>query len=85
MIIRIRDFDESKLPDSPQLPSHTFLNAAEYFRSRSRQFSFQVEGRFKKPVNGDDLYWDISFPYPLTGLPFFTPMVVKFLQYLDPA
>ncbi|KAI8818335.1 uncharacterized protein EV422DRAFT_538199 [Fimicolochytrium jonesii] len=86
LIIRINNFDESKLPEPPAtLPSETFLDAASYFGTRSRQFSFQVEGRFKNSVNGDDLYWDISFPYPLTGLPFFTPMVVKFLQYLDPA
>ncbi|KAI9096264.1 hypothetical protein DFS34DRAFT_624593 [Phlyctochytrium arcticum] len=85
LIIRLKDFDESKLPPAPHLPSHTYLNATEYFKSRSRQFSFQVEGQFKQPVNGDNLYWDISFPEPLTGLPFFTPMVVKFLQYLDPA
>ncbi|KAI8904618.1 hypothetical protein DFJ77DRAFT_480229 [Powellomyces hirtus] len=86
VIIRINNFDESTLPaPPPHVPQNMYLNAAEYFKDRSRQFSFQVEGKFKKTVNGDDLFWDISFPYPLTGLPFFTPMVVKALQYLDPA
>ncbi|KAJ3188592.1 hypothetical protein HDU85_004306 [Gaertneriomyces sp. JEL0708] len=85
LIVRIKNFDESNLKDAHHYPDQSFLNADEYFGDRSRQFSFQVEGRFKQPVNGDDLYWDISFPTKIHGLPFFTPMVVKFLQYLDPA
>ncbi|KAJ3149702.1 hypothetical protein HDU86_006879 [Geranomyces michiganensis] len=86
LIVRINGFDESTLPPPPShIPHNMALHAEEYFKDRSRQFSFQVEGRFKQKVNGDDLFWDISFPYPLQGLPFFTPMVVKGLQYLDPA
>ncbi|KAJ3153210.1 hypothetical protein HDU89_000839 [Geranomyces variabilis] len=86
LIVRINGFDESTLPPPPShIPHNMALHAEEYFKDRSRQFSFQVEGRFKQKVNGDDLFWDISFPHPLQGLPFFTPMVVKGLQYLDPA
>ncbi|KAJ3008404.1 hypothetical protein HKX48_008550 [Thoreauomyces humboldtii] len=93
LIVRILNFDESFLPapTNPAVPSTTLLASASpldcdnYFKDRSRQFSFQIEGSFKQNVNGDDLFWDISFPYRLEGLPFFTPMVVKALQYLDPA
>lgn len=61
------------------------LKTRNYFNKRSRKFSFQVQGRFKQELNGDDLIWDISFPFGLQNLPFFTPMAVKFLHYLDPA
>lgn len=73
--------DKKEVAEDPE----DLIKSRKYFDNRSRKFSFQVQGKFKQEINGDDLIWDISFPYGLQNLPFFTPMAVKFLHYLDPA
>jgi hypothetical protein len=55
----------------------------DYFGTKKRLFSIQIEGMFKSEVNGDDLMLGAEFRRPITTPPF-TSLLVEFAKFIDP-
>ncbi|KAL9935572.1 hypothetical protein V8E36_005920 [Tilletia maclaganii] len=74
VLVRIVDFDGAR-PGEP---------GREYFRDRSRKFSIQIEGRFTKPWNGNEVLFGTDFDklidFPRTAF----NAGMKVAQWVDP-
>ncbi|KAI1317551.1 hypothetical protein EDD11_008245 [Mortierella claussenii] len=76
-VVRIKDFVGITNDDSD--PIHN----SEYFKGRNRRFSMQIEGRFKREWNGQQVYFGTDFDRPVE-LPDGFEMMLKVAKYIDP-
>ncbi|KAI8616375.1 hypothetical protein BC830DRAFT_1063472 [Chytriomyces sp. MP71] len=77
VVMRIKNNNNGVTTDSrPSIPS------SEYFGTRRRLFSLQLQGRFKEPINGDDFIQGTIWHKPVR-LPFGTSVVLKIATLLD--
>ncbi|KAF9115275.1 hypothetical protein BGX27_008397 [Mortierella sp. AM989] len=76
-VVRIKDFVGITNDDSE--PIHN----SDYFNGRNRRFSLQVEGRFKREWNGQQVYFGTDFDRPVE-LPDGFEMMLRVARYIDP-
>ncbi|KAG0304349.1 hypothetical protein BGZ98_005629 [Dissophora globulifera] len=76
-VVRIRDF--VGITNDGSEPIHN----SDYFDGRNRRFSFQIEGRFKREWDGQQVYFGTDFDRPI-GLPDGFEMMLKLARYIDP-
>ncbi|KAG0309940.1 hypothetical protein BGZ98_000028 [Dissophora globulifera] len=76
-VVRIRDFVGITSDGSP--PIHN----SEYFKGHNRRFSIQVEGRFKRQWDGEQVYFGTDFDRSVR-LPTAFDVMFKVAQYIDP-
>ncbi|KAF9572293.1 hypothetical protein EC968_010084 [Mortierella alpina] len=76
-MVRIRDFVGITNDDSDPV-----LNS-EYFKGHNRRFSLQVEGRFKREWDGQQVYFGTDFDRSVE-LPDGFEMMLKIARYIDP-
>jgi hypothetical protein len=63
VFVRVRDFD-GLTPDGSPPQSHS-----PYFEGRNRKFHIQAEGRFKRPYNGDQVWFGTQFDHMIDNFP----------------
>ncbi|KAF9357607.1 hypothetical protein BGX34_009290 [Mortierella sp. NVP85] len=76
-VVRIKDF--VGVTNDGSEPIHN----GDYFKGRNRRFSFQVEGRFKREWNGQQIYFGTDFDRPVE-LPDGFELMLKVCRYIDP-
>ncbi|KAF9172823.1 hypothetical protein BGX21_006150 [Mortierella sp. AD011] len=76
-VVRIKDF--VGITNDGSEPIHN----SEYFDGRNRRFSLQVEGRFKREWDGQQVYFGTDFDGPVE-LPDGFEMMLKVARYIDP-
>ncbi|KAJ3282760.1 hypothetical protein HDU79_009677 [Rhizoclosmatium sp. JEL0117] len=74
--LRIRDFN-GVTPDGSQPIANT-----DYWGTRKRLFSFQIQGRFKEEINGDDLLQGVIW-HRKVKLPFGISIILKVATLVD--
>ncbi|KAF8939990.1 hypothetical protein EDD21DRAFT_360258 [Dissophora ornata] len=76
-VVRIKDFvgitNDSSEP----------IYNSDYFYGRNRRFSLQIEGRFKREWDGQQVYFGTDFDQPV-DLPDGFEMMLKIARYIDP-
>jgi hypothetical protein len=75
IVVRIKPSNLSYIDDQDVL---------DYFNGKARLFSFQIEGIFKHPVNGDDLIFGVELEQRPSSYPNGLGILVKFAQMIDP-
>ncbi|KAJ3186477.1 hypothetical protein HDU85_007296 [Gaertneriomyces sp. JEL0708] len=65
-------------------PGQSIIKTTPYFKGRKREFSVQVEGRFKHVWDGDEVLFGVLLDRRLR-LPPGTDVAVKFAKWIDPA
>lgn len=55
-----------------------------YFNGKSRKFSIQIEGRFKKKISSNQVLFGATFSRKLR-LPYFSNMILSFMSKVDPS
>ena len=78
IVVRVRDFAGYTRDASPPIP------IIKYFDGKTRNFSVQVQGRFKQEFLGNDIVFGTEFERkvdPPTGKPSYLRTMV-FLQYI---
>ncbi|RUP45234.1 hypothetical protein BC936DRAFT_148445 [Jimgerdemannia flammicorona] len=78
LVVRIRDF--AGITPNGTEP----IRQLDYFNNVSRRFSIQVEGRFKRPVSGNDLFFGNDFDQPVK-VPKGANVGFRIAQMIDPA
>ncbi|KAF9089893.1 hypothetical protein BGX29_011532 [Mortierella sp. GBA35] len=76
-VVRIKDFVGITNDGSEPISN------SEYFKGRNRRFSFQIEGRFKKEWDGQQVYFGTDFDRSVE-LPDGFEMMLKVCRYIDP-
>ncbi|KAF9916172.1 hypothetical protein BX616_004443 [Lobosporangium transversale] len=76
-VVRIKDF--VGITNDGSEPIYN----SEYFKGRNRRFSIQVEGRFKREWDGQQVYFGTDFDRPVE-LPDGFEMMLKVARYIDP-
>ncbi|KAF8981422.1 hypothetical protein BGZ46_002849 [Entomortierella lignicola] len=76
-VVRIKDF--VGITNDGSEPIYN----SEYFNGRNRRFSFQIEGRFKREWDGQQVYFGTDFDRPVE-LPDGFDMMFKVARYIDP-
>ncbi|KAF9405182.1 hypothetical protein BGZ94_003716 [Podila epigama] len=76
-VVRIKDF--VGITNDGSEPVHD----AEYFHGRNRRFSIQVEGRFKRQWDGEQVYFGTDFDHDV-DLPDGFEMMLRVARYIDP-
>ncbi|KAF9538541.1 hypothetical protein EC957_006463 [Mortierella hygrophila] len=76
-VVRIKDFVGITNDGSDPITN------SDYFKSRNRRFSFQIEGRFKKEWDGQQVYFGTDFDRSVE-LPDGFEMMLKVCRYIDP-
>ncbi|KAG0371370.1 hypothetical protein BC939DRAFT_6848 [Gamsiella multidivaricata] len=76
-VVRIKDF--VGITNDGSQPVYN----SDYFKGRNRRFSFQIEGRFKREWDGQDLYFGTDFDRSV-DLPDGFEMMLKVCRYIDP-
>ncbi|KAF9191442.1 hypothetical protein BGZ49_003547, partial [Haplosporangium sp. Z 27] len=56
---------------------------SDYFKGHNRKFSFQVEGRFKRALDGEQVYFGTDFDHEVE-LPKGFDVMFKIAKYIDP-
>ncbi|KAF9971970.1 hypothetical protein BGZ65_010095 [Modicella reniformis] len=59
------------------------IQLSDYFKARNRRFSFQIEGRFKREWDGQQLYFGTDFDRPVE-LPDGFELMLRVCKYIDP-
>ncbi|KAF8925119.1 hypothetical protein BGZ58_001122, partial [Dissophora ornata] len=77
IVVRIRDF--VGITSDGSEPIHN----SEYFKGHNRRFSMQVEGRFKREWDGEQVYFGTDFDRAVK-LPTAFDVMFKVAQYIDP-
>ncbi|KAI9592412.1 hypothetical protein BDF19DRAFT_388386 [Syncephalis fuscata] len=78
VVVRIKDF-------TGITPSgETRITNTNYFKGRRRKFSIQVEGRFKKAVSADDVYYGVDFD-DIPAIPKIFDIGMAAARLIDPA
>ncbi|KAG0023740.1 hypothetical protein BGZ81_007945 [Podila clonocystis] len=76
-VVRIKDFVGITNDGSEPLTN------SDYFKGRNRRFSFQVEGRYKREWDGQQVYFGTDFDRSV-DLPDGFEMMLKIARYIDP-
>ncbi|KAG0337878.1 hypothetical protein BG004_007455 [Podila humilis] len=76
-VVRIKDFVGITNDGSEPLTN------SDYFKGRNRRFSFQVEGRYKREWDGQEVYFGTDFDRSV-DLPDGFEMMLKIARYIDP-
>ncbi|KAF9356136.1 hypothetical protein BGX26_005686 [Mortierella sp. AD094] len=76
-VVRIKDF--VGITNDGSEPIYN----SEYFDGRNRRFSLQIEGRFKREWDGQQVYFGTDFDHPVE-LPDGFEMMLKVARYIDP-
>ncbi|KAG0069467.1 hypothetical protein BGZ89_002804 [Linnemannia elongata] len=76
-VVRIKDFVGITNDGSDPITN------SDYFKGRNRRFSFQIEGRFKKEWDGQQVYFGTDFDRSVE-LPDGFEMMLKVCRYIDP-
>lgn len=76
-IVRIKDF--AGITNDGSKPVHD----SDYFKGHNRRFSLQVEGRFKREWDGEQVYFGTDFERGV-DLPDGFEMMLKIARYIDP-
>ncbi|KAG0280369.1 hypothetical protein BGZ95_010379 [Linnemannia exigua] len=76
-VVRIKDFVGITNDGSDPISN------SDYFKGRNRRFSFQIEGRFKKEWDGQQVYFGTDFDRSVE-LPDGFEMMLKVCRYIDP-
>ncbi|KAF9109064.1 hypothetical protein BGX27_008047, partial [Mortierella sp. AM989] len=76
-VVRIKDF--VGITNDGSEPIHN----SDYFKGHNRKFSFQVEGRFKREWDGEQVYFGTDFDHPVE-LPTGFDVMFKIAKYIDP-
>ena len=56
--------------------------ASDYFKGRQRLFCFQIQGRFEKEWDGDDIEFGVYLEKPISHLPFGHQLAVAFIKVI---
>ncbi|KAF9432676.1 hypothetical protein BGZ76_010460 [Entomortierella beljakovae] len=76
-VVRIKDFDG--ITNDGSAPIYD----SEYFKGRSRKFSFQIEGLFKHEWDGEQIYFGTDFDHKVE-LPHGFDVMLKVARFIDP-
>ncbi|KAG0002641.1 hypothetical protein BGZ80_002730 [Entomortierella chlamydospora] len=76
-VVRIKDF--VGLTSDGSEPIYN----SDYFKGHNRKFSFQIEGRFKREWDGEQVYFGTDFDHAV-DLPKGFDIMFKIAKYIDP-
>ncbi|KAF9361832.1 hypothetical protein BGX26_011056 [Mortierella sp. AD094] len=76
-VVRIKDFVGITSDGSEPIRN------SDYFKGHNRKFSFQVEGRFKREWDGEQVYFGTDFDHAV-DLPKGFDVMFKIAKYIDP-
>ncbi|CDS01326.1 uncharacterized protein SPSC_05359 [Sporisorium scitamineum] len=80
--VRIKNFTGSDPSGVEHLKDTPYFNAGH---GKNQSWSMQIQGRFKTPVNADDLVFGNEFDKPIKDhLPYGTSVALQFVKLIDP-